>query len=341
MKILSERPNDSDVLFGLGRVCQHNLSHWKLMEHLQMPRLRIGDSRTIGAVPNVAQKKTNSLSMTNLDRANTSMMTMKYSRLAGVFNELYAKFNRKRYVDPDPLMFLYNYDNPDDRQVVGMIASSLAYGRVSQILKSVSLVLDRLGPAPADFLNSTSLQRLRREFADFKHRFTTGKELAAMLFAVNGAIRRYGSLQECFLARMNNDEQTVADAVGRFIANLTLDTNNHCGSLLPQAAGRSACKRLNLFLRWMVRSDAVDPGGWNGISPDKLIVPLDTHMHKIGLLLGFTRRKNVDMRTALEITSGFRAIEPADPVKFDFALTRLGIRDDTDLDYFLERINHV
>ena len=89
---------------------------------------------------------------------------------------------------------------------------------------------------------------------------------------------------------------------------------------------------MNLFLRWMVRKDDVDPGGWQGITLSKLIVPLDTHMHKIGLKLGFTKSRQANMRTALEITSGFRQFAPDDPVKYDFVLTRFGIRSDMDID---------
>jgi uncharacterized protein (TIGR02757 family) len=88
----------------------------------------------------------------------------------------------------------------------------------------------------------------------------------------------------------------------------------------------SACKRIMLFLRWMIRNDEVDPGGWDKISPELLIVPLDTHMHTIGKILGFTERRNADMKTALEITRGFKKISARDPVKYDFCLTRFGIR---------------
>ncbi len=97
--------------------------------------------------------------------------------------------------------------------------------------------------------------------------------------------------------------------------------------LLPSPGKGSACKRLNLFLRWMVRSDDVDPGGWSGVDAGKLIVPLDTHMHRMGLEVGLTRRKQADMQAALEVTRAFRTIAPEDPVRYDFALTRLGIHD--------------
>ena len=105
--------------------------------------------------------------------------------------------------------------------------------------------------------------------------------------------------------------------------------------LLPSPSAGSACKRLNLFLRWMVRQDNVDPGGWDSVSPAKLIIPLDTHMHRIGRRLGLTPRRQADLRTAIEITEGFRGICPSDPVRYDFALTRLGIRRDEGVEDFL------
>ncbi len=110
-----------------------------------------------------------------------------------------------------------------------------------------------------------------------------------------------------------------------------------CGRLLCHPAAGSACKRLNLYLRWMVRRDDVDPGGWTGVSPARLVIPLDVHMHRIGRGLGLTQSRYANLRTALEITAAFRRIAPDDPVRYDFALTRLGIRSDTDLEGFLAR----
>jgi uncharacterized protein (TIGR02757 family) len=94
---------------------------------------------------------------------------------------------------------------------------------------------------------------------------------------------------------------------------------------------------MNLFLRWMVRRDRVDPGGWDGIPCSNLIIPLDTHMHRISLALNLTKRKQANMNTALAITSCFKKIVPEDPVKYDFALTRLGIRGDLDINYMVDK----
>ncbi len=260
---------------------------------------------------------------------------MQFVEHASMLEGLYCDLNRRRYVHPDPLEFLYDYDDPSDREVVGLVASSLAYGRVAQILKSVRCVLRRIGPRPARFLRDVSETSLKRDFAGFRHRFSTGEDISAMLLGARGVIERCGSLQSCFVAALNNGDETVLPALSVFAKEL--NGAGRCGHLLPDPARRSACKRLNLFLRWMVRSDEVDPGGWRAVPAAKLIVPLDTHMHRIGLALGATRRKAADMRTALEITDAFRRISPEDPVRYDFALTRLGIRSDMDLSALFSR----
>jgi len=245
----------------------------------------------------------------------------------------HRQVHRRQYVHPDPLEFLYEYPAVEDREIAALVVSSLAYGRVGQILKSVSLALG-LMPCPASFLRETSAGALSRTFTDFKHRFTTGEELSRLLLGIKGAIERYGSLQACFGSSLDGGEETVLPALSAFVEELNRGAGGPCGSLLPLPHRGSACKRLNLFLRWMVRSDGVDPGGWTCVAPAKLIIPLDTHMHRIGLMLGFTKRRQANMRTALEITSAFRAFAPDDPVKYDFSLTRLGIRDDMDIATF-------
>lgn len=239
-------------------------------------------------------------------------------------DELYDHFNRRKYVHPDPLELLYEYDDPADREVVGIVASSLAYGRVMQILASVRVVLRRMGASPADFVRSSPAAKIRDTFEGFKHRFTTGHEVALMLTGVKRMLDRHGSLEACFASFHKESDETVLPALSAFVAELNCGLD--CGSMfLPSPSGGSACKRLNLFLRWMVRRDAVDPGPWETISAARLVIPLDTHMHRIGRALGLTGRSSADLKTAVEMTEAFRSICPGDPVRYDFALTRLGI----------------
>jgi uncharacterized protein (TIGR02757 family) len=237
---------------------------------------------------------------------------------------LYRKYNRRSFLRTDPIEFLYRFDDEGDREIAGLVASSLAYGRVSQIQRSVSYVLERLG-APSETVTRASLRELNKRLYGFKHRFTTGCETASLLFGAGRLIREHGTLGSCFASKVKRDDETVLPALIGFTDALLYAARDSCPSLIPRASRGSACKRLNLFIRWMVRKDAVDPGGWRGIPPRKLIVPLDTHMHRIGLEFGLTGRKSADMRTALEITKAFAAFSPSDPVKYDFALTRTGI----------------
>jgi uncharacterized protein (TIGR02757 family) len=247
---------------------------------------------------------------------------------------LYDCYNSREFVHPDPLEFLYDYDDPSDREIVGLVASCLAYGSVHQILKNVSIVLERIG-SPHRFLMASSLDSLIATFAGFKYRFTTGRELATMLFGIKRVLERHGSLQSCFLSGFKGDQDTVLPALSAFVAELASVFDGRPRSLLPSPDRGSACKRLNLFMRWMVRRDDVDPGGWDRVPASKLVVPVDIHMHRISMRLGLTHRKQANLRTAGEITDAFRKIAPKDPVRYDFCLTRLGIRDDADPEDFI------
>jgi uncharacterized protein (TIGR02757 family) len=246
-------------------------------------------------------------------------------------DKLYLSYNDRKFVHPDPLEFLYDYENIEDREIAGLVASVLAYGRVNQILKSVALVLDRMTSRPLVFLKESPPDLLYYSFRDFKHRFTTGSELSCLLMNIKNAVVKYGSLNNCFLQGLREEDETVLSAALSFAKNLNVFTRNRCNSLIPSPVGGSAFKRLNLYLRWVVRKDNVDPGGWVKVSRSKLIIPLDIHIHRISLSLGFTKRKQADIKTALEITNALREFDEHDPVKYDFALTRLGMNKIEDI----------
>ncbi len=248
-------------------------------------------------------------------------------KLKDLLERVYKKYNKPELISPDPLQFVVKYKNTADKEIVGMIASSLAYGRVAQILKSVVRILEITGAAPSVFVSEISGKKLRHLLKNFKHRFNTGDDVADLILGIKSARKKYGSLENCLLAGMKN--QNILSGMVFLVDELT---NNRQSYLLPSPQKNSACKRLNLFLRWMVRKDAVDPGGWDRVPKSSLIIPLDTHMYKIGKLLGFTKRKQANLKTALEITEGFRRVAPSDPTRYDFALTRFGIRDDMTVD---------
>ncbi|MDA8086848.1 MAG: TIGR02757 family protein [Nitrospiraceae bacterium] len=252
----------------------------------------------------------------------------------GGLEVFYKKYNKRQFVHPDPLEFLYEYSDPRDLEITGLIASSFAYGRVKQILAKTGFVLEKIGP-PHDFVLKTGKGTLEKLFGGFKHRLVTGEELIFFLGRIRTVLEKYGSLNECFLAGFKKDDDTVLPALTDFVSALCPAGICPRTTLLSRPEKGSACKRLNLFLRWMIRKDEVDPGGWDGISPAKLIVPLDTHLHSLSIALGLTGRKQAGMRAALEITRAFREISPDDPVRYDFTLTRPGIQNDKQLMDFL------
>jgi len=249
------------------------------------------------------------------------------SVLKAALENIYIKWNQPYYIHPDPLEFVHRYSHPLDQEIVGLLASSLAYGRVQQILKSLETLFDRLGPPAETVLGSPDVD-LELRLSDFKHRFTTGSQITRLLGRVREAVERFGSLGNFFLSFYDPSEENLIPALSKFVQALT-EGNDDLKFLIPNPRRGSACKRLFLFLRWMVRKDEVDLGIWPGVDKSKLIIPLDTHMLRIGKEFGWVGNKQGNLNAAIKITLGFKSIAPDDPVKYDFALTRWGIRDDT------------
>ena len=246
-------------------------------------------------------------------------------------DDLYRRLNRREYVYPDPLATIYGFDDIADREIAALIASSLAYGRVRQILKSLEAVFEAM-PSPASYVLESSRENMERDFAGFKHRWTSGSEMASLLWGIGGVVREYGSLESCFMEGVNAEDADLTGALNAFANKVRYNMDYEGSRILPCPSRGSACKRLHLFLRWMVREDDVDPGGWGKVPKSSLLVPLDVHMHRICRGLGMTERNQADLRTAREVTAAFRKISPDDPVRYDFSLTRLGIRQDMSFD---------
>ncbi len=243
---------------------------------------------------------------------------------------IYSRYNKREYINPDPLLFLCDYPEKKNREIAGFIAACLAYGRVELIMETVANVLGKLEPEPFDYLMTRTIKDMENDFKGFGYRFAKDVHLVNLLWGIRQVLNRFSSLENCFYEGMRPEDKTIIP--GLVFLFKQINTNKKIGHLLADPQKNSACKRSLLFLRWMVRKDQVDPGGWNKISPSQLIVPLDTHMHKIGTMLEFTKRKSADMKTALEITEGFKKILRQDPVKYDFCLTRFGIRRELSLD---------
>lgn len=245
--------------------------------------------------------------------------------------QYYKKYNRQKYIHPDPLEFLYHYKDNKDIEIVAIIASSLAFGRVDQILKSISSVLDIMGDSPFSYLQVNSFSAIKKDFKGFVYRFVRDKEIVSLLTALKTLLTDYRSLEDCFSAGVSEQDETIFNGLVAFEKAIRNRADGSPGYLFADPSKGSGCKRMNLCLRWLVRKDSVDTGIWKTVSPSKLIIPVDTHMHKIAQKLNLTKRKQPNMKTALEITRGFAAISPDDPVKYDFSLTRFGIRNELSL----------
>ena len=252
--------------------------------------------------------------------------------------DLRRRYDR-RFLDSDPVGIVRRFDDPEDREIVGLLAAGLAYGRVASIRASLLSLLARLGPHPSRFVASFDPVRDASQFDGFVHRFTRGRDIALLLHLVRQVKDRAGSIESFFIeGDVDPDAPPLGpalDAFGTgvfaldarpFVPDGVVPHRDGARWLLPLPAGGSACKRSCLFLRWMVRpDDGVDCGVWTRISPSRLVLPLDTHLLRVVRALGWTKRRSAGWPMALEATARLRALDPADPVRFDFALSRLGI----------------
>ena len=262
-----------------------------------------------------------------------SALDMKYA-----FDRLYKRYNHRRFIQSDPLQFVYRYSKPADMEITAFLASALAYGRVRHIERSLNLLLQHMGESPFAFVLHFDRQK-RLRFNDFRHRFTSGPDISDLIALLCIVLRRYGSLEKCFISGYHPSQRNIVPALSKFCDRLL---NIHAGGcldgqisrglkfLLAGPAGGSASKRLNLFLRWMVRNDNVDTGLWKSIEPARLIVPVDVHMGRLCKILDLYSQKTLSLSAAMSITESFARIEPDDPVKYDFALSRIGIVEHCD-----------
>jgi uncharacterized protein (TIGR02757 family) len=262
------------------------------------------------------------------------------ARLAPFLERLHARRHHPESIGLDPLRWPRAFDSREDREVAAFLASALAYGNVKQIDRSLGDLFRRMGRSPARFAREFVPGRFDRALDSFYHRFNSARDLAALIHAIGQMLRGWGSIEGFWADAQRGGEGggDAADRAGRFIrAARDLDYAPYFGAdgppprssflyLLPQADGPSAAKRLFLFLRWVVRpDDGVDLGLWTTERPADLQYPLDTHIHRIARHLGATRRRTPGAATRREITRFFACVDPADPVRFDFALCRMGI----------------
>ena len=255
-------------------------------------------------------------------------------QLKPVLDQLYADFNHADSAT-DPIQIVRRFRRDDDREIVGFIAAALAFGRVSSVLQSIERVLAVMGPEPAAYVRRFDPARDAPSFAGIVHRWTREADIVAMLWLLRQMMDRAESVEGFFLEGWDAEADDLAAALDSFSTRaMALDLRAAYGRVpkrpgvcyfFPRPSAGSACKRLNLFLRWMVRRDALDLGVWKRVPPAKLIVPLDTHVIRVGRCLRLTTYTSPGWRMARDITASLRALDPIDPVKYDFSLCHLGM----------------
>jgi uncharacterized protein (TIGR02757 family) len=256
--------------------------------------------------------------------------------LARSLHELYHEYNRDDSAT-DPVHLVRPFSSTADREIAGFCAAALAFGRVASVINSIDTLLRILGPRPAEFVRGFDPAQPHPELRAMVHRWTRGEDLAALLWILRQMLEQSGSIERFFTEGLHDDHEDVGPALESFSERaMQLDIRRACGRVprrpgvcyfFPRPSRGSACKRLNLFLRWMVRRDAIDPGGWRGVAPSKLVVPLDTHVIRLGQCLRLTRYTSPGWRMAADITASLRRLDPDDPVRFDFSLCHLGMRN--------------
>ncbi|MCX7788848.1 MAG: TIGR02757 family protein [Spirochaetes bacterium] len=247
------------------------------------------------------------------------------STLKTFLEGIYKRFHQEEYIDPDPLSRVRRYVSTEDREVAGFICASLALGRVEGILKACDAVLIPLGEPLKERLIYSAEEDLDLLFRDFRYRFFRKRDIVAFLSALRGVLRRYGTIEECFARGYSGKIEDPGQGIESIFRRMTEHRNGSWGILLSDPSKKGGMKRWHLFLRWMVRKDRIDPGGWICMNPASLRVPVDTHLYRWSHGWGFTHRKGIDRATVEEITDAFRKIDPSDPVRFDFSLSRIGI----------------
>jgi len=256
------------------------------------------------------------------------MTPKKIQNLIRTLDEAHTRFMETNEAFADALGPALKFQDHRDKEFVAFICSVLAYGRIAQVKKSIHAVIDPMGDKPVEWLLRADDKLLTKTYRGWKHRFNTSHDILLFLNLLKQVYAKYQTLESFFEPSKHTD--TFAMLVSfrkRFYALIPKNKKpkDSFHFLIPDPELNSASKRMNLFLKWMVRDTEPDFGLWKSYSKDKLIVPLDTHIYKQARSLGMTKRTAADLQTAIEITDFLKKLDPKDPTRFDFALCHLGI----------------
>ena len=248
--------------------------------------------------------------------------------------ELYRTFD---HVDSatDPVHKVRRFASSEDREIVGFCAAGLAFGRVASVLQSIESLLGVMGSSPAEYVRRFDPARDAAALQPLVHRWIRGQDLAALVLVLQRMLRESGSIERFFVEGDDPSAPDIGVALDAFSRRaMQTDLRPAYGRMpkrpgvcyfFPRPSAGSACKRLNLFLRWMVRKDAIDLGAWTKVSAARLIVPLDTHVIRVGRCLRLTKYVSPGWKMAAEITASLRVLDPLDPVRYDFSLCHIGM----------------
>lgn len=254
---------------------------------------------------------------------------MEKSRLIRILEKANQQFLEDNEVFYDALEPALRFQNPADKEFAAFLCSVLAYGRISQVKKSIHAVLDPMGEKPVEFLIQADDKTLKKITQNWKHRFNTAQDMYIFLLTMKSIYSNYKSLENYIQPQKHSDTFELLKSIYKKFYQAIPSHVKYKKSFdffVPNPELNSASKRMNLYLKWMIRSEFPDLGIWKSYSPSKLIVPLDTHIYKQAISLGWTKRSAADLTTALEITQKLRELDPKDPTRFDFALCHLSIR---------------
>ncbi|WP_229310977.1 TIGR02757 family protein [Larkinella soli] len=250
--------------------------------------------------------------------------------LADLLNSRAGQYNRPAFIEKDPISIPHRFSRRQDVEIMGFWAAVLAWGQRPVILNKADELIRLMDGAPYDFVRNHQESDLRR-FLAFRHRTFNATDALYFLHFFHGYFRNHESLEDAFLPESGDltaapDVQPALEAFhDRFCCDPFFPERTRKHIATP--ARNSSCKRLNMFLRWMVRHDdrGVDFGLWTRIRPSQLIMPIDVHVGRVARKLGLLTRPQTDWKAAVELTETLRQFDPADPVRYDFALFGLGV----------------
>lgn len=255
-------------------------------------------------------------------------MTHDFIVLKERLDEAVADYNQPAFIDDDPISIPHGYTRLQDREIMGFWTAMLAWGQRKTIINKANELSALMGHQPHQFILHHKEQD-RKAFLGFKHRTFQPTDTLYFLEFLQRYYQENDSLEDAFVRYLPPDADTVEPAlIGFHELFFSLpDAPQRSRKHVATPARKSSCKRLNMFLRWMVRQDeqGVDFGCWRGISPSQLLMPLDVHVERVARRLGLLERKQTDWKAVLELTERLREFDAADPVKYDYALFGMGV----------------